>query len=642
MAKKSSMPDFTFALGADLREAAAKMRKMSQPPKHQSAQQSDEAVDAMSDDAEITVESSVVEPPFAEETLTPEPSSDATIGVDVSPTDLPYCEESTVIIEQSGEIAAPVDSTCSVTDILQPLEEATSESSQTAEQKVVDTPEIPAESPEREHVEGTPQVDLSTLLTGGEKTEPSQGPSSESRSAEAPNAVRAPEAGSAYTLSDIQEEPSDIPVQAAQTGLDYDKKPSMTADDSLIQKSAAMDSQKQSIIAISPNVLHIDTNCHQQSPTLRNSIPTVNDSSTLKHHYKTTALSPDDVKKSPDVASRSMYSQLSYSQSQAVTDYQTYSTAITVSPYSSGEAPLSRDPFQSKTVTTPRATVTLSPIQDDSFKLSQAVTIVTNDHKQPTGSRKLQQEQDTTVQHGVTQGISPSIIAATLQDAHLGGARQILLDALTALRQQSPQVVVNLKRLAPAIGLSYGTVRNTISRLVREGVICTTQVRTGDAHGVCVEFVDDNPLPTMTVSSRTRQSTIYQQQPQTVIKSPELPSSLPLDHTCIWNTDGDLIAILWPFAADAGFGPAHLAQLKRAYQLQGWEPENVSRCLRYLDWELANGVPSGPEHVTVWLRTMQRQGHYPRPEGYVDPEVLRLRQQADEERELAEARTRFK
>ena len=158
---------------------------------------------------------------------------------------------------------------------------------------------------------------------------------------------------------------------------------------------------------------------------------------------------------------------------------------------------------------------------------------------------------------------------------------------------------------------------------------------------MCVEFIDDNPLPTMTASSRTRQSMLYQQQPQTVMKT-EIPPSLPLDDTCIWNTDGDLIAILWPFAANAGFGPAHLAQLKRAYQLQGWEPENVSRCLRYLDWELANGVASGPEHVTAWLRTMQRQGHYPRPEGYVDPEVLRLRQQADEERELAEARTRFK
>ena len=638
MAKKSSMPDFTFALGADLREAAAKMRKMSQPPKHQSAQQSDEAVDAMSEDAEVTVESSAVEPPIAKkETLTPEPSSDATIGVDVSPTDLPYCEESTVTIEQSEDIVAPVDSTCSVTDGLQTLQEAISESSQTAEQKVVDTPKIPAESPEREHEEGTPQVDLSTLLTGGEKTEPSQGPSSESLSAEAPNAVCAPEAGSAYTLSDIQGEPSDIPVQAAQAGLDYDKKPSMTADDSYIQELTEINSKKQSFTAIPPKTIHIDTNCHQQSSMFDDRMATVNDSPVPKHNYKATTPSSDEVKKSPNVANRSIYSQLSYSQSQTVTDYQTYSSAITVSPCSSGETLLPRDSFQSRTVTPPQSTVAHSPLQDDGFKLSQAVTIVANDHKQPTDSRKVQQERDITVQHG----ISPSIIAATLQDAHLGGARQILLDALTALRQQSPQVVVNLKRLAPAIGLSYGTVRNTISRLVREGVICTTQVRTGDAHGVCVEFIDDNPLPAMTASSRTRQSMLYQQQPQTVMKT-EIPPSLSLDDTCIWNTDGDLIAILWPFAANAGFGPAHLAQLKRAYQLQGWEPENVSRCLRYLDWELANGVSSGPEHVTAWLRTMQRQGHYPRPEGYVDPEVLRLRQQADEERELAEARTRFK
>ena len=78
MDKKSSMPDLTFALGADLREAAAKMRKMSQPPKHQS----DEAIDAMSGDAESTVESPVAEPPIAEEEITPEPNPDA-----------PICEE---------------------------------------------------------------------------------------------------------------------------------------------------------------------------------------------------------------------------------------------------------------------------------------------------------------------------------------------------------------------------------------------------------------------------------------------------------------------------------------------------------------------------------------------------------------------
>ena len=372
MAKKSSMPDFTFALGADLREAAAKMRKMSQPPKHQSAQQSDEAIDAMSDDAEITVESSAVEPPFAEESLTP-PSSDATIGVDVSSTDLPYCEESTVIIEQSGEIAAPVDSTYSVTDALQPLEGTTSKSFQTPVQKEVETPEIPAESPEKENMEGTPQVDLSTLLTGGEKTEPFQSPSSESRSVEALNAVCAPETGSAYTLSDIH-------VQAAQTGLNYDKKLSMTAGDSYIQQSVEIDSKKPSITTILPKTFRTDMNCHRQSPALHNSIPAVNDSSTPKQNYKATALSSDEVKKSPDAASLSMYSQLSYSQSQTVTDYQAYSSAITVSPYSGGETPLPRDPFQSKPVTTPRSTVAHSPLQDDSFKLSQAVTMVEDDH----------------------------------------------------------------------------------------------------------------------------------------------------------------------------------------------------------------------------------------------------------------------
>ena len=114
-------------------------------------------------------------------------------------------------------------------------------------------------------MEGTPQVDLSTLLTGGEKTEPFQSPSSESRSVEALNAVCAPETGSAYTLPDIQDEPSDIPVQAAQAGLDYDKKPSMTADDSYIQELTEINSKKQLFTAIPPKTIHIDTNCHQQS-----------------------------------------------------------------------------------------------------------------------------------------------------------------------------------------------------------------------------------------------------------------------------------------------------------------------------------------------------------------------------------------
>ena len=156
----------------------------------------------------------------------------------------------------------------------------------------------------------------------------------------------------------------------------------MTADDSYIQESAGIDSKKPSITTTPPKTFRTGTNCHQQSSALHNSISAVNDSFTPKQNNKATALSSDEVKKSPDAASRSMYSQLSYSQSQTVTDCQAYSSAITVSPYSGGETPLPRDPFQSKPVTTPRSTVAHSPLQDDSFKLSQAITIVEDDHKQ--------------------------------------------------------------------------------------------------------------------------------------------------------------------------------------------------------------------------------------------------------------------
>ncbi len=233
----------------------------------------------------------------------------------------------------------------------------------------------------------------------------------------------------------------------------------------------------------------------------------------------------------------------------------------------------------------------------------------------------------------------PSLASATLQEAHIGGARQIILDALHELQQHTPRIIVNLKRLAPALGLSYGTVRNTVSRLVHEGVICTTQVRTGDVHGVCIEFIDDYQLPSMTVISHATQT------PQLSLQQS------PTEHDrhqqsfskkTIWDSDEDLIAILWPHAAKAGFKPLHLSELHQAYHVQGWEADNVARCLRYLDWELSHGRPSPAAHVTTWLRTMQRQGHYPRPEGYVDPEVMRLRQQAEEEQALADAKAALK
>ncbi|MEI3479428.1 MAG: hypothetical protein V8Q84_10410, partial [Bilophila sp.] len=45
----------------------------------------------------------------------------------------------------------------------------------------------------------------------------------------------------------------------------------------------------------------------------------------------------------------------------------------------------------------------------------------------------------------------------------------------------------------------------------------------------------------------------------------------------------------------------------------------------------------GSAHVEQWMRIMRRQGYYLRPEGYVEPEVLRLQQQTQEQLELAQA-----
>ena len=220
--------------------------------------------------------------------------------------------------------------------------------------------------------------------------------------------------------------------------------------------------------------------------------------------------------------------------------------------------------------------------------------------------------------------LNPSLAAAALSDAHPGGARQALLDALEELRGDSSQVVVNLKRLAPAIGLSYGTVRNTVSRLVREGVICTTQVRNGDAHGVCIEFLDDNQILSATVISHHQQPAVSNHKSSMTVSAQSGQSAQGVTMTpepgSIWDTDEELISLLWPYAADAGFCTAHLRQLHRAYQVQGWDAGQIARCLRYLDYELSL-YPADPEkHVTVWLRTMQRQGFYPCPDGYKEPE----------------------
>lgn len=70
-----------------------------------------------------------------------------------------------------------------------------------------------------------------------------------------------------------------------------------------------------------------------------------------------------------------------------------------------------------------------------------------------------------------------------------GGVRGAVLDALRGLAGGRDHVLVNLKRLATHTGISYGSVRNAMSRLTRSGDIRTRQIRMADGHGVRVEFL---------------------------------------------------------------------------------------------------------------------------------------------------------
>lgn len=256
------------------------------------------------------------------------------------------------------------------------------------------------------------------------------------------------------------------------------------------------------------------------------------------------------------------------------------------------------------------------------------------------GQSFLNKEQDRPKAWG--RATAEELAGAAITGAAIGGARQIVLDALDHLRQETPsRVVVNLKRLASALGLSYGTVRNVMSRLAHEGAIYTTQVRTGNMHGVCVEFPEARPLQSVTA---VMPPSLTPPRPETVTTSraetgsPGVPGNAAgrknAAADAVWDTTDDDISLLWPQARAAGFGAAHLQALRRAYLLQGWNGGNVARCLRYLDWELTEGGDPPPaERLTRWMALMRRQGHYPTPEGYVDPEVLRRQQEMEAERQ---------
>lgn len=215
---------------------------------------------------------------------------------------------------------------------------------------------------------------------------------------------------------------------------------------------------------------------------------------------------------------------------------------------------------------------------------------------------------------------SDALSTVQINTATIGGARQIVLDALTQLKQEFSHVTINLKRLATVLGLSYGTVRNTISRLVREGVIYTTQIRTGDAHGVYIEFADGSSLlPSVTVTQPTYAQHIPSHQPSTSQQTSTIHTNP------IWDVDSDMLSMLWPYAFAAGLKRIHLEHLRKAFQIQQFDDAHVACYLRYLNWKIEKEAQNENQATAIlqqWIQTMQQQGKYPRPTDYDEPEGL--------------------
>lgn len=245
-----------------------------------------------------------------------------------------------------------------------------------------------------------------------------------------------------------------------------------------------------------------------------------------------------------------------------------------------------------------------SPTNNDSFKQ----TMTAYDIKKPS--------------QAVPWGHFSSDALSTVQinTATIGGARQIVLDALTQLKQEFSHVTINLKRLATVLGLSYGTVRNTISRLVRERVIYTTQIRTGDAHGVYIEFADDSSLlPSVTVTQPTYMQHVPSHQPSTSQQTSAIQTNP------IWDVDSDMLSMLWPYAFAAGLKRIHLEHLRKAFQIQQFDDAHVACYLRYLNWKIEKEAQDENQATAIlqqWIQTMQQQGKYPRPIDYDEPESL--------------------
>ena len=165
-----------------------------------------------------------------------------------------------------------------------------------------------------------------------------------------------------------------------------------------------------------------------------------------------------------------------------------------------------------------------------------------------------------------------------------------------------------------------------------------------DGHGVRVDFQDDPTRQNRRGHSR-RESGAGQGRSQRAPRSsgsgesPRGQDGDPAGTPSFWDTPDEVFLLAWPHAAAAGVSMDVLRSLRAVFAVQGFSETGLPRSLRHLDWQLEQLERAGTDDsaaaaslVEAFLSRLRRQGYLPRPQGYEDPEMRRLREEAEERR----------
>lgn len=223
---------------------------------------------------------------------------------------------------------------------------------------------------------------------------------------------------------------------------------------------------------------------------------------------------------------------------------------------------------------------------------------------------------------------------ALSEKAWTGGVRGLVLNAMRDLAEGEPYVLVNLKRLAAHMRISYGSVRNAVCRLTHSGDIRTRQVRVADGHGVRVDFLTSpgaegtalvvrvgrprlNALTTPAVSGENPDPP-----PRPTTPKLAAPVKLETPHVTrrtsanFWDTTDTVFSLAWPYVAAAGLNMAHLRKLLPVFTVQGFNSALLPRCLRSLDELLERHPDDTTTLVEDFMHSLQRRGTWSIPEEY--------------------------